>query len=219
MDKQQLTPTGLWTHALQNEFDLRPFVCEGDPELASLLSFHGHLAYKLRATVGAMCRPGRILEIGCRAGYGAAALLSYVPRAACVLVDRDEFPEGAEHWGGAPGLFDYAREMLPRCFGTADLRFLKADSQADPMSWLCPLVSESPFDLVVVDGDKTRAGYARDLESAYFAVQSGGFLVFEGYTKYPGAMAAVDAFLFGSVSPHLYCCTPDGLVLVNVYKK
>ena len=206
----QITPVGLLTHAMYSSFDIREFVKPDDPEKTNIEDEYVRVSYRIKSSVSDMVKPRRILEIGTGAGYTAFSMLSPMPRSCYVGVDKDD---------SADGLFHYARTALPTFFPRADLRFIQADTQKDASAWLPALLQEGPFDLVFIDGDRSRLGVQNDLKLAYWAVRSGGFVLIEDYDHLPAVRYAVLDFLFTTAMPHIYCCTWRGDMLINVYKK
>jgi predicted O-methyltransferase YrrM len=198
----QLTPVGLWTHAAQNGFDVRPFLrgdAAADPEAL--------LDDRLVHAVAALVRPARILEVGSGGGRAAACVLAAVPGACYVGVDRDAAALAAD------------RPWLGSLFPAADLRFVEADSRHAPAAWLGPLLAEGGFDLVHLDGARDRAGVRADLHAALRAARPGGFVLVGDYDAAPGVRRAVNDFLFVAATPHIYCCGARGHVLINCHPR
>lgn len=132
--------------------------------------------YQVKHEVAARLRPGRIAEIGVRAGYSAFAFLTAVPQAAYVGLDAD-----LPAHGGVPGFMDHARAML-RGFNAT---LTRADTRT-----LASLPGR--FDLVHVDGDHSHAGCLHDLELAARAAPQ---VLVDDYDFIPDVRRACHDFL------------------------
>jgi hypothetical protein len=132
--------------------------------------------YQVKHDLAARLRPGRIAEIGVRAGYAAFAFLSARPDAGYLGVDAD-----VPAHGGVPGFFAHARTVL-RGF---DATLLHADSRR--MGAL-----PGRFDLVHVDGDHSYAGCLHDLGLAARAAEN---VLVDDYDSHPEVRQACRTFL------------------------
>ena len=135
--------------AAQCTYDFRRTAFPGDP-LAYL--FADWLPYyRLKWAIARVLRPRRILEIGVRFGYSAAAFLDACPEAEYLGIDND-----SEAFGGYKGAIDWARRIA----GESRASYLLADSQQ---------LAEFPggrYDLIHVDGQQDGDGSFRDLTKA-----------------------------------------------------
>ena len=119
--------------------------------------------YRLKWAIARVLRPQRILEIGVRFGYSAAAFLDACPNATYLGIDVD-----SEDFGGHKGAIQWARRITPE--SSAD--YLIADSQQ---------LDEFPgghYDLIHIDGQQDGTGSIRDLLKA---LPKGRHILFDGY--------------------------------------
>ncbi|MEO8597397.1 MAG: methyltransferase domain-containing protein [Candidatus Solibacter sp.] len=107
--------------------------------------------YRLKWAIARALAPRRILEIGVRYGYSAAAFLDACPGAEYLGIDAD-----SETFGGIKGAIEWARRVTRG----KRAEYLVADSQQ---------FTEFPggvYDLIHVDGQQDGAGSLRDLRLA-----------------------------------------------------
>jgi len=119
--------------------------------------------YRLKWAIVRVLQPRRILEIGVRFGYSAAAFLDACPGAAYLGIDND-----SDTFGGQKGAIRWARHITQ---GT-HAEYLIADSQQ------LPELPGGPYDLIHVDGQHDEDGSIRDLEKA---LQKGKHILVDGY--------------------------------------
>jgi SAM-dependent methyltransferase len=119
--------------------------------------------YRLKWAIARVLQPRRILEIGVRFGYSAAAFLDACPDATYLGIDDD-----SEKSGGQKGAIQWARSITQGF----DAGFLIANSQQ---------LEEFPgdsYDLIHIDGQQDGEGSIRDLRKA---LQKGRYILFDGY--------------------------------------
>src|SRR5580704_2186368 len=107
--------------------------------------------YRMKWAIARVLQPQRILEVGVRFGYSAAAFLDACPGAEYLGIDND-----SEEFGGYKGAIDWARRITRE----AHADYLLADSQQ---------LAEFPggrYDLIHVDGQQDGDGSFRDLSKA-----------------------------------------------------
>jgi len=123
-------------------FDISPYLWPEDPWLRIEPPGNVRASYAFKHTVGLLLQPQRILEIGVRAGYAAAAFLAACPHASYHGVDADN----SQH-GGLPGAVGWARTMLARHFPGRAIRI------EAPVDTRQHGPDGSGYDLAHVDGD------------------------------------------------------------------
>ncbi len=167
--------------ASASEYDFRHTANPGDP-LKHL--FNDWISYyRLKWAIARALKPQRILEIGVRFGYSAAAFLDACPNAAYLGIDND-----SEMSGGQTGAIHWARRITQG--RNAD--FLIADSQQ---------LEEFPggrYDLIHIDGQQDGPSSIRDLRKALGKTRH---ILFDGY------FWTRDNFL--PASEFLYCYRDD----------
>lgn len=107
--------------------------------------------YRLKWAIARVLQPRRILEVGVRFGYSAAAFLDASPGATYLGIDND-----SETYGGHKGAIQWARQIT----SGADAKYLIADSQQ---------LAEFPggaYDLIHIDGQQDGVGSIQDLRKA-----------------------------------------------------
>lgn len=107
--------------------------------------------YRMKWAIARVLAPRRILEVGVRFGYSAAAFLDACPEAEYLGIDND-----SEAFGGHKGAIEWARRITRH----ARASYLLADSQQ---------LAEFPggrYDLIHVDGQQDGDGSFRDLAKA-----------------------------------------------------
>lgn len=107
--------------------------------------------YRLKWAIARVLQPRRVLEVGVRFGYSAAAFLDACPEAEYLGIDND-----SENFGGHKGAIEWARRITRH----ARASYLLADSQQ---------LAEFPggrYDLIHVDGQQDGDGSFRDLSKA-----------------------------------------------------
>ena len=105
----------------------------------------------MKWAIARVLQPRRILEVGVRFGYSAAAFLDACPDAEYFGIDND-----SEAFGGYKGAINWARQITQK----TRAKYLIADSQQ---------LDEFPgghYDLIHVDGQQDGAGSFRDLRKA-----------------------------------------------------
>jgi len=107
--------------------------------------------YRLKWAISRVLQPRRILEIGVRFGYSAAAFLDASPEAEYLGIDND-----SDTFGGQRGAIDWARRIT----GRFHAQYVVADSQ-DYESF-----PGGTYDLVHIDGQQDGAGSIRDLKTS-----------------------------------------------------
>ncbi len=183
-------------------FDIAPYLWPDDPWLRIEPPGNVRACYAFKHTVGLLLQPRRILEIGVRAGYAAAAFLAACPQASYYGVDADN----AQH-GGVPGAVGWARAMLARHFPGRSLRIdAPLDTrQQDPAG--------SGYDLAHVDGDHSFAGCLRDLELAErLGCQ---WILVDDVDYLPPVRQAVELFLGRTGHRHLFLPSFRGDCLIR----
>lgn len=138
--------------------------------------------YATKAATAASVHPRRILEIGVRAGYSAAAFLHSAPTATYVGIDVNR-----KGHGGVPGMIDHAREVLPVTFPDAAIEIHEMDSQAESTRDF--LLALEKFDLIHIDGDHSIRGCLSDLRLARELVAPGKFILVDDLKMEPVAQA------------------------------
>jgi len=147
--------------AQNSEYDFRCIASPDDPLKHLFNEWVPY--YRLKWAIARILQPRRILEIGVRFGYSAAAFLDACPGAAYVGIDND-----SDTFGGQRGAIDWARHITR---GT-HAEYLIADSQQ-----LAELPG-GPYDLIHVDGQQDGEGSIRDLEHA---LKKGRHILVDGY--------------------------------------
>ncbi len=107
--------------------------------------------YRMKWAIARVLQPRRILEVGVRFGYSAAAFLDACPGAEYLGIDNN-----SEEFGGYKGALDWARRITR----DAKAAYLLADSQQ------LAEFPGGPYDLIHVDGQQDGDGSFRDLSKA-----------------------------------------------------
>ncbi|HLJ45641.1 MAG TPA: methyltransferase domain-containing protein [Bryobacteraceae bacterium] len=107
--------------------------------------------YRMKWAIARALQPKRILEIGVRFGYSAAAFLDACPDAEYLGIDND-----SETFGGVAGAVEWARRITTG----RKANFLVADSQQ------LQEFPGGPYDLIHVDGQQDENGTIGDLRKA-----------------------------------------------------
>lgn len=162
--------------------------------------------YAAKERVARLAQPKRILEIGVRAGYAAAAFLHACPDAVYVGIDKQNDP----HISFGDYL-DYARAMLARQYPQAAAEIRVADSQ-EAATWQA---IAGPFDLIHIDGDHFGDGPSLDLQYAAQALAPGGCILVDDYMLVPDVRAAAERFLSERGWSSLFIPTPHGDLLMR----
>lgn len=135
--------------AAQSTYDFRRTAFPQDP-LAYL--FEDWVPYyRMKWAIARVLGPRRILEVGVRFGYSAAAFLDACPEAEYLGIDND-----SEEFGGYKGAIEWARRITREARAT----YLLADSQQ------LAEFPGGPYDLIHVDGQQDGDGSFRDLSKA-----------------------------------------------------
>jgi hypothetical protein len=183
-------------------FDITPYLWPDDPWVRVEPPANMRACYAFKYAVGLLLQPRSILEIGVRAGYGAAAFLAACPHARYHGVDADN----AQH-GGLPGALDWARAMLARHFPGHSVRI---DAPLDTLRQPLP---GSGYDLAHVDGDHTFPGCLHDLE---LAERLGcPWILVDDIDYLPPVRHAVELFLGRTGYRHVYLPSFRGDCLIR----
>jgi SAM-dependent methyltransferase len=130
-------------------YDFRVTACPHDPFKHIFAEWVPY--YRLKWAIARVLQPRRILEIGVRFGYSAAAFLNACPGATYLGIDND-----SDTYGGYKGAIQWARQIT----SGADADYLIADSQQ---------LTEFPggaYDLIHIDGQQDGGGSIQDLRKA-----------------------------------------------------
>jgi SAM-dependent methyltransferase len=119
--------------------------------------------YRLKWAIARVLRPQRILEVGVRYGYSAAAFLNACPECTYLGIDND-----SNTFGGHKGAIQWARRIT----AGAKADFLIADSQQ------LAEFPDGPFDLIHLDGQQDGAGSIADLRKALLQAKN---ILVDGY--------------------------------------
>ena len=137
--------------------------------------------------LGRKYQPSRIVEIGVRYGYSAAAWLLACPTAAYLGFDIVCSGRGTHGGvGGGANTFAYVREMLARVIPGARVKLIHANSQQ--------MHDFPPADFYHIDGDHTAKGCLADLGKALLACEPGGVIVVDDYDHLDPVRSACDQF-------------------------
>jgi SAM-dependent methyltransferase len=134
--------------------------------------------YRMKWAIARVLEPKRILEIGVRHGYSAAAFLDGAPGAAYLGIDND-----SNTFGGERGAIHWARQITP----LDRAEFLLGDSQT---------MAEFPggrYDLIHLDGQQYGEGSIRDLKKAILQAKH---ILVDGYFWTRDNFLHVSEFLF-----------------------
>jgi len=134
-------------------------------------------------------KPGRILEIGYRAGYSAMALLGGSSNACYVGMDN-----GGGEAESCDDMLIWAERLVNGYYPRA--RLLRHDSQARP--WPDEALNGGPYDLVFIDGCHERLAVANDLVKTWKLIEVGGTVVLHDLWHTTVLEGLAD------VLPHLY---------------
>ncbi len=119
--------------------------------------------YRLKWAIARALRPRRILEIGVRFGYSAAAFLDACPDAEYLGIDND-----SDTFGGQKGAIHWARQITRG----SKSEYLIADSQK------LESFPGGQYDLIHIDGQQDGAGSIADLRKA---VKQARHILVDGY--------------------------------------
>jgi Mannosyltransferase putative/Methyltransferase domain len=173
-------------------FDVSRYLYGPDPWLADESPEDVRRCYEWKFRLAQLLQPRRILEIGVRFGYSAAAFLAAAPGAAYYGVDADN---GAH--GGILGAYQKARLMLKKEFPKSRIKIAKLDTrQKTPEG--------SGYELVHVDGDHTHQGCLNDLRLAARLGKRWVLIDDIHHPRCPGVARAVKDFLAETGLPHIY---------------
>lgn len=131
-------------------------------------------------------RPQRICEIGVRVGYSAYSFLRASPAASYVGFDN-----GGSSNGGirdADGL-SIAERMLAGHFPDASIKIHLLDTRS------IEEIPGGPFDFAHIDGDHHEGPAYHDMELMFSALDPGGIVLVDDYTKIDGVRRAADRFV------------------------
>ena len=134
--------------------------------------------YRLKWAIARALQPRRILEIGVRFGYSAAAFLDACPDAVYLGIDND-----SDTFGGQQGAIQWARQITRG----ARAEYMIADSQQlETFPGGC-------YDLVHIDGQQDGAGSIADLRKA---LKQAGRILVDGYFWSRDNFLHISEFLF-----------------------
>jgi SAM-dependent methyltransferase len=136
--------------------------------------------YHLKWAIARVLKPRRILEIGVRFGYSAAAFLDACPDAAYLGIDND-----SDSFGGHKGAIRWAKCITQE----RNAQFLIADSQQ------LEEFPGGPYDLVHIDGQQDGVGSLRDLTKALHKAR---YILFDGYFWNRTNFLHVSEFLYSN---------------------
>jgi predicted O-methyltransferase YrrM len=191
-------------------FDVREVYRPGDPCAGSIGWCDLRAIYRVKYLVSRAVRPGRILEIGVRAGYSAAAFLAARPTAHYVGLDKDD----GSH-GGVEGYLQDAREMLLGRYPDAGVELYRGDSGDEGVRRGLAARCAGAFDLVHVDGDHSEAGCAADLAWGASLLRPGGYVLVDDYGSLEEVRRAADAFAGETGWECVYLPSPHGELLLR----
>lgn len=134
--------------------------------------------YRLKWAIARALQPRRILEIGVRFGYSAAAFLDACPDAEYLGIDND-----SDMFGGQKGAIHWARRITRGL----NANYLIADSQQ------LEEFPGGPYDLIHIDGQQDGAGSMRDLRKALGKTRH---ILFDGYFWSRNNFLHVSEFLY-----------------------
>ena len=160
--------------------------------------------YRMKWAIARVLRPRRILEVGVRFGYSAAAFLDACPDAEYLGIDND-----SENFGGHKGAIEWARRITSR----ARASYLVADSQQ---------LVEFPggrYDLIHVDGQQDGDGSFRDLTKA---LRQSRYILVDGFFWTRQNFLNVSEFLYRSRDRiESYAAIPgyEGELLIAVHPR
>lgn len=205
------------------DFDYTPFIHPAEPPGPDGSSWKpdAHESTLYKAAIAQQIRPERILEIGVRAGYSAAAFLYANPSATYIGLDMNQSIKGLAPWGGRKNFMHHAQDTLRARYPQATVVTYEVDSQS-PATRLMVEAME-PFDLVHVDGDHSEAGCLSDLYLARDVVRPGGFILADDFKEEPpwnkaqvGVTAAVKRFCDDTGWDYIHLPSEPGEALITV---
>jgi hypothetical protein len=173
-------------------FDISPFLFSADPWLCEESPDDVRWCYDWKFRLAQVLQPRRILELGVRFGYSAAAFLAASPGAEYYGVDADN---GAN--GGIVGAYREARAMLAREFPDRTITVRKLDTQKR-------IPRGKGYDLVHVDADHSYKGCLNDLRLATRLGRRWVLVDDIHHARCPSVALAVKDFLAETGLPHLY---------------
>jgi hypothetical protein len=191
------------TQRVRLMFDVTPFLHPDDPWARSEPGVARY--YPCKYHVAGLLQPKRIVEIGVRAGYSAAAFLSACPSSTYFGFDYNDPGDDSGGWHDAIHL---ARVMLALHFPQASV--IIAEQNTRQLSSL-PIRNA---DLVHVDGDHSTEGCLHDLRLA--AQSAAQWILVDDITYLPTVARAVEIFLKESGARSLFFDTPRGDVLIRL---
>lgn len=132
--------------------------------------------YDALHTAAAFVDAHSYLEIGVSDGASLlAALDSHTKLSRIVLCDGWQSVEG----GAGRGSHEHIRKLLIVEGYNGEVEYLDGDSHA-----LIPNLDRTrPFDLILIDGDHTAEGAARDLADTWPLLRPGGVLLFDDFER------------------------------------
>jgi hypothetical protein len=173
-------------------FDISPFLFRSDPWLCEESPGDVRWCYDWKFRLAQVLQPRRILELGVRFGYSAAAFLAASPAAEYYGVDADN---GAN--GGTVGAYREARAMLAREFADRTITVHKLDTQKR-------IPRGKGYDLVHVDADHSYEGCLNDLRLAARLGRRWVLVDDIHHSPCPNVALAVKDFLTETGFSHVY---------------
>jgi hypothetical protein len=190
-------------------FLIDPYLYPDDPWLRQEAPEGGidlaRRVYAEKHALALLLRPVKVLEIGVRYGYSAAAFLA-AGAETYLGIDAD-----AGGHGGVPGAAAWAVASLRRHFPAARVEVRVLDTR--DVNTLPDPFPGGRWDLIHVDGDHTEAGCLHDLELAWAARPN--FILVDDVAHLPEVGRAVKTFLGRHWPPHVTLATVRGDVLIQ----
>ncbi|KKN88910.1 hypothetical protein LCGC14_0245170 [marine sediment metagenome] len=204
-------------------FDYTPFIHPSEPPGPDGKTWKAD-AYEstlYKAAIAKHTQPKRILEIGIRAGYAAAAFLYACPTATYVGMDMNQSVKGLAPWGGRRNFMHHATDTLRDKYPEATVVTYEVNSLSPEARVLAE--SMELFDLVHVDGDHSEEGCLSDLYLARDIVRPGGFILADDFKEEApwnraqvGVTAAVKTFVADTGWFYIHLPSGQGEALISV---
>lgn len=142
--------------------------------------------YPAMYALARMLKPRRILELGTLYGYGLCSWLRGSGRVdVAIALDAETYFDG----GYLPKAYANILRAAPAGIRTVVVK------KWDTANGLPPDVEAQQFDVVIVDGDHTAEGKARDLRLAWGVLAAGGWLFVDDIHSMPQVQQAVADFV------------------------
>lgn len=172
-----------------SNFDVMTIYRADDPCINSIGLDRLRDIYRTKHQIAWALKSRRILEIGVRAGYSAAAFVHGRTDVWYTGLDKDEGTHG-----GVAGYLDGTRFMLSAAYPGAWFDLQRGDS-ADPLvQRRLRQYFARTFDLIHIDGDHTEQGCFNDLYLAKDLVGHNGWILTDDFTNIDAVAAAVRRF-------------------------